>query len=124
LSTAAIEQGLAGTIVDGPARDVDEARDLGYPVYASACVPFTARGRTVEHGWNEPIDMGDVHVEPGDYVIADGSGVVFVPAERIADVLAKAEEIATREAAMAKAVRAGKPVSAVLGGDYEKMLLD
>jgi regulator of RNase E activity RraA len=123
LSTAALEQGIAGTIVDGPARDVDESRELGYPVYASAAISFTARGRTQEHAWNETIEVGEVTVEPGDWVIADGSGVVFIPQARLAEVVQTAEEIAAKEAAMAAAVRSGKAVSAVLGGDYEKMLI-
>ncbi len=123
LSTAALERGLAGTIVDGPARDVDESRALGYPVYASAAIPFTARGRTQEHGWNQTIEVGEVTVQPGDWVIADGSGVVFIAQDRLAEVVQAAEEIAAKEAAMATAVRSGKAVSAVLGGDYENMLI-
>ncbi len=123
LSTAALEQGIAGTIVDGPARDVDESRELGYPVYASAAISFTARGRTQEHAWNEPIEVGDIKVSPGDWVMADGSGVVFIPKAHLAEVLEMAEQIAAKETAMAAAVRSGKAVSAVLGGDYEQMLI-
>lgn len=123
LSTAAAAKGLSGTIVDGPARDADESMDVDYPVFARAAISSTARGRIAEHAWNVPIVVGGVAVEPGDLVIADGSGVVFVPAAREEEVIAKAEEIAAKEAAMAAAVRAGKPVSQVMGGDYEKMLL-
>ncbi len=61
-------------------------------------------------------------VATGDWVVADGSGAAFVPADRIADVLAAAERIAAREAAMTKAVLAGNPVSTVMGGDYEHLL--
>ena len=61
-------------------------------------------------------------MEPGDLVIADGSGVVFIPKASEAEVLDKAEDIAAREAAMARAVEDGKPVSQVMGGDYESML--
>ncbi|MEK9679376.1 MAG: hypothetical protein VW169_13435, partial [Rhodospirillaceae bacterium] len=79
-------------------------------------------GRISEHAWNVPIMMGRVHVEPGDLVIADNSGVVFIPQSREDEVIAKAEAIAAKEAAMAEAVKAGKPVSQVMGGDYENML--
>jgi 4-hydroxy-4-methyl-2-oxoglutarate aldolase len=48
--------------------------------------------------------------------------VVFVPAARAADVVAAAERIAAREAAMADRLRAGEPASAVLSADYEEML--
>ncbi len=124
LSTAAKERGVAGTIVDGLARDIDESRAAGYPVFARAATPSTARSRIVEDDWNVPVRVGGVDVSPGDLVIADGSGVVFVSAARENVVLEAAEAIATREQAMAKAVRDGKPVSQVMGGDYEKMLGD
>ena len=123
LSVASAAKGLSGTIVDGPARDADESIDIDYPVFARSTVSSTARGRISEHAWNVPIIVGQVYVEPGDLVIADSSGVVFLPKARELEVVAKAEEIAVKEAAMAKAVREGKPVSQVMGGDYEKMLL-
>lgn len=124
LSTAAKERGIAGTIVDGLARDIDESREAGYPVFARAATPSTARGRIVEDDWNVPVIIGGVTVCPGDLVIADGSGVVFVGADLENVVLEAAEAIAAREQAMAKAVRDGKRVSQVMGGDYEKMLGD
>jgi len=122
LSLAAVTRGLSGVIVDGSCRDVDEARELGLPVYARACVPRTARGRLVETGWNQPVGIAGVPVAPGDLVVADASGVVFIPADRAAEVVAVAGQIAAREAAMARRVRAGEPVSQVMSADYETML--
>jgi 4-hydroxy-4-methyl-2-oxoglutarate aldolase len=122
LSLAATIRGVSGVIVDGACRDVDESTALGLPVYALAAVPATARGRQAEVAWNTRVDMAGVAVSPGDLVVADGSGVVFVPAERAVDVVAAAERIAAREAAMADRLRAGEPPSAVLSADYEEML--
>ena len=124
LSRAAKVRGIEGTVVDGAVRDVDESREIDYPVFARGAVPTTARGRVVEEGWNLPIDVSGVPVHPGDFVIADGSGVVFVAKSRVEEVLAAAEEIALRERAMAEAVESGKPVSRVMGGEYEAMLGD
>jgi 4-hydroxy-4-methyl-2-oxoglutarate aldolase len=122
LSLAATMRGVRGVIVDGACRDVDESATLGLPVYALAAVPATARGRQAEVGWNTRVEVAGIAVVPGDFVIADGSGVVFVPAGRAADVIAAAEEIAAREAAMARRLRAGEPASAVLSADYEQLL--
>jgi len=124
LSAAAKARGLAGSIVDGLARDIDESREAGYPLFARGATPSTARGRIVEDAWNVPIIVGGVEVAPGDLVVADGSGVVFVSASRAEEVLDAAEAIASREAAMTHAVKNGKPVSQVMGGDYERMLGD
>ncbi|HSF20238.1 MAG TPA: RraA family protein [Vicinamibacteria bacterium] len=121
LSAAAKARGLAGTLVDGAVRDLDESRELGYPVFARSAVPKTARGRVVEDSWNVPVTIGEIDVHPGDLVIADSSGVVFVSASREREILETAETIARHERRMAEAVRAGTPVSQVLGDDYEWM---
>ncbi|MEN3272859.1 MAG: hypothetical protein V7636_1620, partial [Actinomycetota bacterium] len=122
LSRAAHARGIGGTIVDGAARDVDESRDLGYPVYASAVTPRTARGRTQEIRWREPIDFAGVTVASDDYVIADSTGVVFIPSVDVDRVLDAAEAIAAREAAMVTAIAKGVPVSEVMGVGYETLL--
>ncbi len=122
LSNAARGRAVSGVIVEGLARDVDEAAEIGFPVYARGCTARTARGRIYESATGEPVTVGDVVVATGDWVVADGSGTAFVPATRIEDVLTAAERIAAREAGMTKAVLAGNPVSTVMGGDYEHML--
>jgi regulator of RNase E activity RraA len=61
-------------------------------------------------------------VAPGDYVVADASAVVFVPQAEILRVLDAAETIVAREEAMAQALREGKPISQVMGANYETML--
>lgn len=122
LSLAAKLRGVVGVIADGPVRDIDEARGYDFPVYCRSLTARTARGRVAEAFTNQPITVGEVTVHPGDYAIADASGVVFVRAQDIARVLDAAEAIAGREAAMARALLAGQPVSAVMGADYEHML--
>jgi regulator of RNase E activity RraA len=122
LSIAAQVKGLAGAIVDGPARDIDEAAELGFPVYARSVTARTARGRIIEIATGEPIRVGTITVDPGDYVLADRSCVVFVKAADISRVADAAESIAAREAAMAKAAREGQPIGTVMGADYERLL--
>ena len=122
LSNAALGRGIAGVIVEGLARDVDEAAEIGFAVYARGSTARTARGRIHESATGEPITIGDLNVATGDWVVADRSGAAFIPAGRIEDVLAAAEQIAAREAGMTKAVLAGHPVSTVMGGDYEHLL--
>lgn len=121
LSRAAAARGIGATLIDGATRDVDEARSVGYPVFASAATPRTARGRTVELDWGCPIDFAGISVHTGDYVIADGSGIVFIGADDVAAVLDTAEAIAAHEATMAAAIDAGTPVSQVMGATYEQM---
>jgi 4-hydroxy-4-methyl-2-oxoglutarate aldolase len=121
LSLGATTREIEGVVVDGACRDIDESTELALPVYARATVPVTARGRIVEKSWNEPIKVDGVTVAPGDLVVADGSGVVFVAAGQAEAVVGVAETIARREAAMAKAVRAGQPLTEVMNRSYEQL---
>jgi len=122
LSIGARAKGIAGVIVDGPARDIDEATELGFPVYSRSTTARTARGRIIEVSTGEPIKIGEIVVNAGDYVLADGSCVVFVKAAEIERVVTEAERIAARESAMAKAAREGQPIGSVMGADYESLL--
>ena len=70
----------------------------------------------------EPIQVAGLTVNPGDFVIADWSGAVFIAAARAEEVIATAESLAEREAQMAAAVRAGRSVVEVMGANYESML--
>src|SRR5262249_35314419 len=122
LSRAAQHRGIAGSIVDGLTRDVEEANKIGYPVYARGCTARTARGRIHEAGCQVPIRLGETTVTPGDYVAADRSGCVVIPAARIAEVLERAEAILAKSDQMVAAVNRGEPVSKVMGASYETML--
>jgi 4-hydroxy-4-methyl-2-oxoglutarate aldolase len=122
LTIAAKMRGVAGAIIEGPARDLDESRQLDFPVFARSITGRTARGRIVEVSTGAPIVVGDVTVSPGDYVVADGSSVVFVAQADVGRVVDAAELIVQRESLMAQALRDGKRASEVMGANYEHML--
>jgi len=122
LSCAAKAKGIEGVVVDGMCRDIDEAEEFGFRVFGAGAVPSTARGRVMEVACQEPIVVAGIRVRPGDWVLADGSGVVFVAAAKLEEVLAAAEEIAAKEQQMLARVRAGERVSVVMSHQYESML--
>ena len=122
LTLGAKLKGVAGVVADGPVRDIDEAQRYGFPIFCRALTARTARGRVVEKATNGPIRIGDIAVRPGDFVIADRSGVIFIPADIIEEILGTAEFIAAREAAIAKALLEGTPVATAMGGNYEFLL--
>jgi regulator of RNase E activity RraA len=114
LAVAAVQRGIAGVVIDGACRDIAESDEVGLPIFGLAVVPVSARGRIVQTAMDVPVAFAGVTVHPGDYVVADRSGVVFVPAadaERVTDL---AERIATREAAMVEAVRNGESIVEVM----------
>jgi 4-hydroxy-4-methyl-2-oxoglutarate aldolase len=127
LTLGAKLRGIAGVVADGPLRDVDEAIAYEFPIYSRSLTSRTARGRVVELGTQVPVTIGaeqggQVTVQPGDYVLADRSAVIFIAAADIERVLEAAETIVAKEAAMAKAILSGTPIGAVMGGNYEHML--
>ncbi len=122
LTLAASNRSVAGVVTDGACRDIDEAREMAFPVYAKDNVSRTARGRVVEEDWNIPIGICGIAVQPNDLVLADGSGICFIPASRADEVITIAEKLARKEALMAEAIREGSPVSEVMGRNYEEML--
>jgi regulator of RNase E activity RraA len=122
LSAGAQVKGVEGVVIDGPARDLDEAHALGFPVYGRSAISRTARGRAYEIDFNCEVKIGDVTVVPGDVVFADSSGVVFLPATQVEEIIRRAERIAERERLMIQALRAGDRITEVVGRNYEEML--
>lgn len=123
LANGAKLKGISGVVIDGACRDVDDFVEIGFDVYARGSVVATARGRIMEESTNSMIQFGGVQVRPGDAVLADRSGVVFIPAEHLEAVLEKAEALWAKEEAMVADLRAGMSsleVDQKYG--YEKML--
>jgi regulator of RNase E activity RraA len=113
---------VGGVLADGPVRDIDEAVGYEFPIFTRHLTARTARGRVVELGTGVPIVFEGVRVDPGDYVVADRSGIAIIAAADIHQLLDTAETIVAKEAAMARELLAGRDVSEVMGGHYEYML--
>jgi regulator of RNase E activity RraA len=82
-------RGVAALVVDGVIRDVAEARERGFPVFARGASPIPA-GRKGPGAINGPVRCGGVAVHPGDVVVADEEGIVVVPRAGAAGVLERA----------------------------------
>lgn len=123
LATAAHVKGLAGVVIDGACRDVDDYLEIGFAVYARNPVPVTARNRVMQEAFNVLIQCGGVQVRPADYVIADRSGVCIIPQERIGEVLSIAEELYRLEELMMGELKRGVNILEVDAKfAYESML--
>lgn len=105
MATAAVTRKLAGAVLDAGVRDVEEIRQMGFPVFSRTIIPSTTVGRYVTVGRDVPVSCGGVRVHPGDIVVGDTDGVVVVPRAHAADVLRVATEIEQTEQRMAEAIR-------------------
>lgn len=122
LTRGARHANVRAVVADGPVRDIDEARDLDFPIFTNKLTCFTARARVVEKATDVPVRIGDVTVKPGDYIVADGSAVIVIEPGKVEAVLQTAEAIVAREKAMIAEMARGATMSEVLGGNYENML--
>lgn len=120
---AAKLKGVSGTVVDGACRDIEDYNECDYPVFARGRVISTGRGRLMEESTNEMIQFQGVQVRPGDVVVADQSGVVFIPVEILDAVIDKAEQLLAKEQAMVADLKAGMSMLDVDAKySYEQML--
>ena len=111
-------QGEIGAIVEGGVRDVAHSRAIGYPIWASDITPATGKWRLETVEINGPIEIGGVRVAPGDLVVADDTGVCFIPRDLVLEVLDAAEQKAKAEATRCKAIDNGIPVPDISRATY------
>jgi 4-hydroxy-4-methyl-2-oxoglutarate aldolase len=104
-------QGESGAVVFGGVRDVGHSRRLGYPVWASEFTPVTGKWRIETVEINGEVVVAGVRVAPGDIVLADDTGVCFIPRARAAEVLALARQKSAAEAAKCQAIDNGTAVA-------------
>jgi regulator of RNase E activity RraA len=105
MATTAKVRGLAGVVIDGGVRDVDEVEEIGMPVWSRSITPATSVGRYVSVAKQVPVTCGGVPVRPGDYLVADWTGVVVVPAEKIAEVVRLLRQYDAKESKMVPIIK-------------------
>lgn len=106
-ATSLLARGVAGCVIDGGCRDTRFILGEGFPVFARHVTPEDCTWRWEVVAMQEPITIGTVVVRPGDWVVGDDDGVVVVPQDVAAEVLAEAEEKVGTESAIRAAVREG-----------------
>lgn len=113
MSTAARGRGATGVVIDGATRDVTQLLAMGFPAFVRYRSPASSIRRWRISGYDHPVRLGGVVVRPGDFVVGDADGVVVVPAELAADVLAEVESLAVVETNMRQELLEGGTFSAV-----------
>jgi 4-hydroxy-4-methyl-2-oxoglutarate aldolase len=107
LVTQAVSRGVAGILVDGALRDLDELVEIGLPIWARF---VRAQGATKGQvgKLDVPVVIGGAEIRPGDLVVMDCDGAMALPSERIDEVLPLALERAERERAMRQRYASGE----------------
>lgn len=97
---------VAGIILDGPIRDIEELKTWDFHIYATGTTPagpFKEGPGEV----NVPISCGEISVNPGDIIVADEDGVIVIPRQDAAKVLEDAKKIQENDAKKVIASKTG-----------------
>ncbi len=108
LTTVAHARGLAGTVIDGVCRDSPRSLELGYPIFSRSSYMRTGKDRVQVAAMGDPVTIGKVRVRADDIILGDPDGIVVVPAERCAEVLAAAQDIERAEQAIRALILQGR----------------
>lgn len=105
MTAGAVANRHEGAVLDGAVRDIVEIRrDYDFPVFARSASPGTTLGRYKTLAGNVPVAIGGIMIHPGDIMVGDVDGVVVIPRDRAAEVLALAQEIDARELEQARLI--------------------
>ena len=101
------DKGVRGAVVDGMIRDANFLLELGFQTWHEGYTPRDIVGWWLPAATEAEIRIGEVDIEPGDYLVGDRDGLIRVPKGIIEDVLEKAEAAISTESEIRKAIRAG-----------------
>ena len=104
--------GAVGVIVDGGVRDVPELHGNGFPILCKGFGLAASEGFLEGIRINEPVWCAGVKIEPGDYVVADDTGAIVVPAKVLAEVTDLAEEREEVDQETMSQIQAGETLAA------------
>lgn len=115
MSTLSLKAGVAAGIVDGAIRDVDEIRDLDFPVWYRGTVPrpspTAVHNRTEPVQVNVPVVVRGQIIEPGDILVADENGIAVVPSALGEEVLAQTRMQISKERVIREKINSGAGVA-------------
>ncbi len=100
-------RGVRGYIVDGGCRDSEFIKDIGFRVWCRYYTPVDIVGRWEAETFGEPINIGGVEIQSGDYVLADFDGTVVVPGKLVEEVVSKVEEVLQTESKVRTSILSG-----------------
>jgi 3-hexulose-6-phosphate synthase/6-phospho-3-hexuloisomerase len=106
-------KGIAGVVIDGAVRDIEDIRAMKFPVFASAVVPNAGEPKGFGE-INAEIKCGSQTVKPGDYIVGDDNGVVVIPKERAYEIARRAMEVKKNEDRVREEIKRGKTLSQVV----------
>ncbi len=95
-SHSAVQMGVAGLVVDGAVRDIDDIREMGFPAFSRTVAPCAGEPKGYG-GIGIEVTVGGQKVRTGDWIVGDESGVIVIPKEMAVEVANRAIDVHERE---------------------------
>ena len=116
MTRAALEKNIKGLVIDGCVRDGSELSTLGFPVFSRGlCIRSTSKQFKEESNINMSIKIGEVIINPGDWITGDIDGVVAVPGDNFDQVLENARNKVARENSIFESLKKGDSTIELMG---------
>lgn len=101
--------GLAGVLADGRLRDLAQLRDSGIAVWCRGEATRWGGDTVMPYAAGVAVEIDGVCVVPGDYIYADATGAVVIPAASLDDVLTEARRVDAEDAEFTDSIRTEDP---------------
>ncbi len=107
LATQAKARGVAGLLVDGSVRDVEELVEIGLPIWAR-WIRVRGAAKDVPGTIDEPVIVGGARIAAGDTVVLDADGAAVVAQDRVEEVREAARAREEKERVKRAKLQAGE----------------
>ncbi len=111
-SESCLQRGVAGVVIDGATRDIEEIREMGFTVWARFLTPTALEPKGLGE-INVPVTVAGLKVEPGDVIVGDETGIVRIPGHKLAEITNRAMDCLERENRIREEIRQGSTLSEV-----------
>ncbi|NLZ64664.1 MAG: RraA family protein [Lentisphaerae bacterium] len=118
MTMAAKRAGCRGAFING-IRDTEAILQQDFPVFHQYRTNVGMLGRFRMFHYQKPIRIGEIVINPGDWIFGDIDGAIRIPKADAYTVLLRAEEILKKEVGIRDMVNSGmKPTKVVEKGGY------
>ena len=107
LTATAKQRGAVGAVINGFHRDTPKVLEQDWPVFSRGRFAQDSGVRTQVIDYRCPIEVGGVHISPGDLVFADLDGVLVIPKQAETETISRALEKARGEKLVRKEIESG-----------------
>lgn len=111
-TTSCMTKNIAGVVIFGGVRDVEDIRKMQFPVFAKLICPEAGEPKGFGE-INVPVRIGGHTVSPDDWILGDSDGIAVIPKDRIVETANRAMDVLERENRIRKEIQEGGTLSSV-----------